>query len=845
MKSRVPIAVCMSALALAGLGGILYASYQARKVVGARLGKGVVVNTGETIDPEGKLTIFSSRPVDAVLSHDGKRVYLKENEGLTVVGGATGEVLERLPIKGGSSLTGLALSADGANLYYSNSASAIVEVDTNASPMAIKRTFTMPKPKVGGDAYPCGLAVANDKLYAALNRSNQVAEIDLSDGVIRRTFDVDPGPFSLVVDADAHEVWVSSWGKTPKSGDLSSLSSGTPVTVDSRGIGNGGVVTRIDLVTGKKGKGIPVGIQPCEVALGGSLVLVACANSDAVFGVDRKLGTAKRLWKGEVSSAPSSLSVLEGGDVAVACGGSNEVVVLKDGTYKPTEVYRSAWYPIAVRSRGEALYVASAKGLGSRGNDLQKGKFDEVARTEKFKKPLTELEAKALGVYQFTGVLSIIPRSSDAPEVPTGAPASQPARPGTKAVPVPERPGEPSVFKHVIYVLKENRTYDQVFGDMAEGDGDPALCTYGANITPNHHALAKEFVLLDNYYCNGVLSADGHSWSTEGNATTYFERSFGGWTRSYPFGDDPLAISGTGHIWDAVLDKGLTFKNYGEYNYSEPSKGEKYLTVLRDFTLGARKVKIKHKIAIPRLRKYSDPDCPGWNMEIPDVLRASYFLRDLKAADKNGKFPSFNFVYLPQDHTSGAGPGVPDPTAHLADNDLALGRIVDAVSHSKYWKDTVIFVIEDDPQAGFDHVDGHRSLCLVVSPYTRRKAVVSTFYNQAGVLKTMQHILGLKPVTRYEMEANLMSQCFQSTPNLTPYKVRPNLVPLDKMYSARSAFKALDFSKPDLADEDEFNRQLWAAAKGDVPYPAAWAGAHGRGLTEKGLSLDELREDDD
>ena len=232
-------------------------------------------------------------------------------------------------------------------------------------------------------------------------------------------------------------------------------------------------------------------------------------------------------------------------------------------------------------------------------------------------------------------------------------------------------------------------------------------------------------------------------------------------------------------------------------------------------------------------------------MEIPDVLRASYFIRDVKAAEKTGKLANLSFVYLPQDHTSGTAPGTPTPEAHVADNDLAVGRVVEAVSQSRFWKDTVIFVIEDDPQAGLDHVDGHRSTCLVISPYTRRSAVVSKFYNQAGVLKTISHILGVKPSSRFEQSANLMTECFQSRPDFSGFKALANLVPLNQVNVAKSNQSAmrLDLSRPDRVDEKLFNRQLWAAAKGAESYPAAFEGAHGKGLAGRRLTI--ATEDDD
>jgi len=825
-------------MAIVGLGTGLALTFQSINKVGDLTGKGVLVNTGQWIKPDGQLSVFADRPVDVALSADGKTAYVKESSGLTIIDAPSGKVLQRLKLSGASSHTGLALSPDGSKLYYSNANSNVTEIDVSVSPAKVARTFTMPTPAAKGAAYPCDLLIHEGNLYAALSRSNQVVQINLSTGKVDKTVDVAPAPFGLAIDQETNSIWVSSWGRTPKPGQTKADASGTPVAVDRRGIATGGTVSQISLDTNSVLKSVLVGGQPCELEVREGQVYVAVANDDEVIAINTRSGSATPLWKSTLGAAPSALTTLPNGQLAVACGGSNEVVVLSAGEFLPVETYRSGWYPTAVRSFGNNLVVVSAKGLGNRRNDLRNGKFESMAITEKLGDPQNPTDAKSRGVYQFTGTLSLIPRTASTRK-PEELAVALPPRKNIAPKPVPDRIGEPSTFKHVIYVLKENRTYDQVFGDIPGADGDPSLCIYGDDITPNHHAIVKDFVLLDNFYCNGVLSADGHSWSTEGNATTYFERSFGGWTRSYPFGDDPLAISSTGHIWDAVLDKGLTFRNYGEYDYASATKGEKHTAVLKDFMTGAPKVKFNHKIGIDRLRKYSHPECPGWNMEIPDVVRASYFLKDLKAAEKTGKLSNFSFVYLPQDHTSGGGAGSPAPTAHMADNDLALGQIVDAVSKSKFWKNTVIFVVEDDPQAGFDHVDGHRSICLVASPYTRRGAVVPKFYNQASVLKTIRHILGLKLATRFEVQANLMTDVFQAKPNQTAYKVRPNRVPLDLMNPTRSTMKKLDLAKPDTVDENEFNRQLWAVAKPGVPYPASLAGPHGKGLAAKGLKIDE------
>jgi len=408
-------------------------------------------------------------------------------------------------------------------------------------------------------------------------------------------------------------------------------------------------------------------------------------------------------------------------------------------------------------------------------------------------------------------------------------------------------------------VIKENRTYDQVFGDMGRGDSDPKLCLFGRAITPNHHALADEFVLLDNFYCNGVLSADGHSWVTEGNVTDHLEKAFGGFTRSYTFGDDPLTYSSSGFLWDDALARGLSVRNYGEMDYTGESPDVSYTQVWDDWRIKAGKVTFKHSIGIENLRRYTSPDYPGWNMDIPDRVRADIFLREVMQFEKPGKsLPNLTIVYLPNDHTTGTTPGDPTPSAYLADNDLALGRIVEGLSKTRFWPKTCIFVIEDDPQSGFDHVDGHRSLCLVVSPYTRRGgAVVSEFYNQTSVLHTIERILGLPPMNQMDALAPPMRTCFKDRPDARPYTCRsvdekvlgalnpPKTALSGRMRRLAEASAQQPFARFDAADEDMLNRALWHSVKGpDAAYPASLAGAHGRGLRARGLRPDRLEKPD-
>ncbi|MBI4605995.1 MAG: phosphoesterase, partial [Planctomycetes bacterium] len=425
--------------------------------------------------------------------------------------------------------------------------------------------------------------------------------------------------------------------------------------------------------------------------------------------------------------------------------------------------------------------------------------------------------------------------------------AALPPRPGQKPRPVPERAGEPSVFKHVVYVIKENRTYDQVLGDVEEGNGDPALCIFGEDITPNQHKLARELVLLDNTYCSGVLSADGHQWAASAFATDYMEKSFAGFPRSYPDGMDDddvdaLAYAPSGFLWDNALAHGKTLRDYGEFAISttawkDRSRKErpKFIDVYRDFMAGTGLIEIGSRPAIESLRPHLVANTVGWDMDVPDIFRAQRFIEELRRFEETGAFPDLVIICLPNDHTSGTKAGMPTPAAHVADNDLAFGRIVEAVSHSRFWKETCIIAIEDDPQDGWDHVSAYRTTAYVASPYTRRGEVVSTQYNQAGLVRTIELILGLPPMNQFDASSTPLTDCFTDEPDFTPFDAVPTRVPLDQLNPEPAALgdpllrehavasAALPLDRIDACPEGLLNRILWHAMKGpDAPYPA-WA----------------------
>ena len=568
--------------------------------------------------------------------------------------------------------------------------------------------------------------------------------------------------------------------------------------------------------------------------------MVANAGEDTLSVLDTSSGKlvetiALRDSDGLFGASPDSLSFSPSGDTLfVGLGGRNAVaqVAFRRGKSRVRGLIPVGWFPGAVLcdANRKSLYVANIKGVGS---GLPPGPGAPIKYNS----------------HQHFGTLSLVSLPNDRElEYDTQVvrwnarqnviqAALLPARKNQTPKPVPERVGEPSIFKHVVYIIKENRTYDQVLGDIKEGNGDASLCVFGENVTPNQHKIVREFALLDNTYCSGVLSADGHQWADSAFATDYMERSFAGFPRSYPDGMDDgdidaMAYSPAGFIWDNALKHGKTLRDYGEFTIDEVGwkdagrkPAPKFTDFYRDFVEGTNLTKIGSRPAIESLRPCMKSDTVGWNLSVPDVLRAARFNEELKAFEQSGAFPDFSIICLPNDHTSGTKPDSPTPAAQVADNDLAFGRIVEAISHSKFWKDTCIFAIEDDPQSGWDHVSGYRTTAYVVSAYTKRKAVVGTQYNQPALLRTMELMLGLPPMNIMDAAATPMRDCFTSQPDFTPYDAVANVVPLDQMNPAPRALldpvqrryaqisAKLPLDKADQCPDDVLNRILWGESQ--------------------------------
>ena len=833
-------------------------------VVGEHGGGRVVVPTNQVLTPAGRLVTFRGRPVDLALLGDGKTVAIKNLGDLVFLDASIGTILQtlRLP-SGGHAVAGLAVAGEGASIYSSGTGGKIhvARREGKQGHYHWIEPFTLPAPAVRGDPAPTGLALTDDgnTLLVLSGRGNTLLRLDPETGKpLGESIAVGVAPFGVVV-APGGKAYVSNWGgDLPRDGEPQAPSSKTAVKIDPRtGAAASGSVSVVDLDAGKVVKTIATGLHPSGLALSpdGRFVYVACANSDTVDVIatndDAVVETIAVRPEARLpfGSGPNALAVaLDGGRLYVANGTNNAVAVIDLGPMASATPRASGpsqtagfipvgWYPGAVVVRPlekaavlgllpaarEQLIVANIKGQGSRNP-----KFENRFNSHDYLGSVSIVQAPAND--RLDGYTRQVAENNRQALALAGL---EPPRPGMPAQPVPERHGEPSRIKHVVYIIKENRTYDQVLGDMPQGNGDPTLVMFGREVTPNQHALAEEFVLLDNFYCSGVLSADGHAWATEAYATDYLERHFGGFIRSYPYdGDDPLAYASSGFLWDNALAHGKTFRDYGEFikaKITPPTA--KWADLYADYRNGTDKVKVEARPTVETLRHHFCPTFIGFPGTVPDVYRAREFLKEFREFEARATLPNLIVMLLPNDHTSGTRPDLPTPRASVADNDLALGRIVEAITRSKFWPETAIFVVEDDPQAGLDHVDGHRTIAQVISPYTRRRSVDHSFYSQVGMVKTIELMLGLPPMNQMDLAAPAMRSCFADHPDPRPFTTRPNHIPLDEMNPPLSALSGprLDWARKSLelplddideADEDTLNRIVWHATRGyDVPYP--------------------------
>jgi YVTN family beta-propeller protein len=844
-----------------------------------------VLPVNQVLKPAGtQISLPGLRPQALALSPDGRLLAVSgKTSELVIIDPESGVIVQQVVLpsedqtepmkdpssanilepdrKGQVSYTGLIFSSDGQHIYLSNVNGSIkvffVEPDGRVRP-----SHTIPLPPADAprrkNQIPAGLTLSEDgqRLYVCGNLSNHLLEIEIDTNSVTRTFDVGVAPYDVVLVDD--KAYVSNWGgRQPRSDDLTGPAGrGTVVKVDPvTHIANEGSVSIIDLASGSTNE-ILVHLHSSALAVSPDARYIVCANaaSDNLSVIDTRSDmVVETIWVKTnpadlFGASPNALCFSpDGKSLFVANGTQNAVAAVhfdpKDRESELLGLIPVGWFPgaVAFDAERQTLCVANIKGLPV------EPKKDQATGGQGF------------NTHHYHGSVSIVPvpKKNQLQRLTEAvydnyrreriAQAFEKSRSGQPPRPIPERIGEPSVFKHVVYIIKENRTYDQILGDLPEGNGDPSLCLFGGHVTPNQHKIAREFVLLDNTYCCGILSADGHQWSTTAFGTDYLEKSFAGWPRSYPDGMGPddadaLAYAPSGFIWDNAIKHGISIWNFGEFaqpecRWKDPTRKGKpaWKDYWEEYLQGHGEVVIGSEPTIETIRPFTPTNTVGWIMEVPDVWRARYIADQIAEWEHEGQMPRLILICLPIDHTSGTRAGSPTPSACVGDNDLAFGRIVEAFSHSQFWKETVIFGIEDDPQNGFDHVSGYRTTAYCISPYTKRGAVISTQYNTTSILRTIEQILGLPPMNQFDATAVPMFDCFTSSPDFRPFESVPNLVPLDEMnpdpnkisdsllrrHALRSA--KLNFQKVDACPEDTLNRILWHAVKGSaVPYPT-WA----------------------
>src|SRR5262245_53970897 len=612
-------------------------------------------------------------------------------------------------------------------------------------------------------------------------------------------------PYYCLVSSDGKRVYVSNWG---------SRSVAVIDTADNQVINN-----------------IPVGDHPNDLELtrDGRLLYVADANSNTVSVVSTEqmkeieaISTALHP-KSPIGSTPNAVALSpDEKTLYIANADNNDVAVVdvaKSGNSEVEGFIPTGWYPTSVRvsKDGKRIFVANGKGVASAANP--QGPSPYKGRTPQYigsmlkgtvslinLPPVAKLAQLTRRVYANSPYTDEMMKAARAPKEKTA---------------IPFRVGAPSPIKHVIYVIKENRTYDQVLGDVKEGNGDPSLCLFGEEVTPNQHALARQFVLLDNFYVDAEVSADGHNWSMAAYATDYTEKTwptnYSNRGRTYDYeGSKKIARPTKGYIWDHCKAAGVSYRSYGEFVGVRDVKieggGGQAAT---ESALQAQRENYTSEAA---LQGHFSPTFPPYNLEISDNTRIDRWLEEFREFEKNGNLPQFQVVRIGNNHTQGTRPGALTPRAHVAENDLALGRLVEAVSDSKYWATTAIFVLEDDAQNSPDHVDAHRSIAFVASPYAKRGYVDSTMYTTSGMLRTMELILGIPPMSQYDAAATPMFNSFMNKADLTPFKHRPASYDLTERNAENAPGAqqpaAWDFSREDTMPDIEFNEVIWMSAPG-------------------------------
>lgn len=774
------------AMALAQGNHLRRAAHQSQ----ARRGGTQTTSYNWTLTPAGKQVTLGDFPMGGAMSPDHQYLIVTNDgqgeQSLQVIRTSDSQVVQTVSYKAPEALyLGIAFSPDGKTVYASAGGNNKIRT---YSFQEGRLTEQAPIQMSGKNYYPGGLVLSPDgkSLYVANNMDGSVSKVDLQAKQVSDTVATGHNPYTAILNRDGSKLYVSNWGENS--------------------------VSVIDTRTFKVIHKVEVGLHPNAMAVNprNGEIYVSNSDSDTVSVIAPATDQVVRTLSLQpyrsalTGSQPDALAVSpDGSTLYVANAGNNDVAVIAVTHQGPKTVrglLPTAWYPTGVflTGDGKGLFVLNAKGLGAGPNPgYQQGKYG----------PPNEYIGSMI-----KGTLSTIPVPSQAQlssytrqvQQNDHFKGGETEKEHENASPIPRYTGQKSPIKHVIYVIKENRTYDQVFGDMGKGNGDPALTEFGYKVTPNIHRLANQFTLLDNFYADAEISAQGHNWSTAAKSNDYTEKNwmadYSGRNRGYDFeGTNPATYPQKGFMWDAANRSHVSYRDYGEFaHYDSNTK--------------------TWQPSDPTIGSNIDPHYPGWNLNISDLTRYDEWKREFDQYQHNGKLPALEILRLPNDHTAGTKPGMLTPSAMVAQNDYALGKLVDSVSHSRYWKDTAIFVVEDDAQDGPDHVDAHRTEALVISPYTQKGSIDSTRYDTASMVKTMELILGLKPMTQYDAAATPMLNSFISKPNTRSYKVVKPQQSISTQNQANAPMAAqsaaMDFSVEDRAPEQQLNEAIWKSVKG-------------------------------
>ncbi len=774
--------------------------------------------TGARLDPVGRSVDVGGFPLAMLPSPDGRHLVLLLNgfreQGVQVVDRATGATTQTLVQP--AAFLGLAFSHDGKSLYASGGDGDVIYRYTwHGGSAAIADTIKLTlEPHKHGIKYPAGIALSPDDktLYVAENLGDSLAVVNLATGRVRQRLETEMYPYAVAVSPDG-TVFVSAWG-----GSTVSLFAASNGTVTSAG--------RIN--AGRHPSGL-------FMTRDGSRLFVISGSTDRIAVVDTK----QRKVIAELldpapegpseGSTPSALALSADETRLFVTEADNNAVAVFDLSSRVSGVAAAhgddtlagriptEWYPSAIFATGDSLFIANAKGKGAGPNPAGPQPI-WTARLDP-RNVTGRVNPRNTTRGQLSGTLT----SMDGAHASRAELAQMSAR-------VARANGWTSVrtsanyppIEHVIYVIKENRTYDQVFGDLTQADGDTSLLFFPRPVSPNHHALAERFGIFDRFFVNSEVSPDGHNWSTAAYTTDYLQKTvpanYSNRGRTYDYEgtnrdrvpNDDVADPASGYLWDLAQKAGITFRNYGEFVVDPGFQPD-----------GSQPAGYTPDKAA--LIGHTNSEFAGFAMSVRDQTRADVWIADMQKFAREGNMPALEIVRLPNDHTSGASAGTPTPRAYMADNDLALGRMVEALSKTQFWKNSAVIVVEDDAQNGPDHVDSHRSVMLVISPYAAG-GVIHRFVNTTDVVATIEELLHLGTMSQFDYFGRPLRDIWRSKPNLSPYSALTPAVSLDEKNPRTGVgtrdSKKLALKKEDEADEDLFNRILWREIKGaDRPFP--------------------------